>query len=536
MENDVKRIFGHSDKFVGAWALVATLQMVAQEGAREVFLASMPGQGYNAAHLFSMPDSPSMNADSKSPFDLKSFQRSEKGGPIMPQAPAIEKSVLSMMCVDPTNIVGQCVSEGMTGDYFYVPAHRILWEIFESRYSRNIFIDVTSVAQELVDRNQLEAVGGYAGLNDIFTYTSTTALFRLHFETLKEKYIRRSIILTANRASENAYGADAEVDALLDQTEQEVLQIRQSASKGEKWSLKEDIQTAVSNFERMMTSGGEILGISTGYPKLDRMINGMKPGELFVIAARPSMGKTSFLLNIVEHLVLDLRKPVLTFSCEMPSVQLVERLLYARSGVSKQSLLAQKGTLSREEQKRIKSAVRELMASKLIIDDTAAISISELRAKARRVQREHPDLCAIGIDYLQLMRSHTKQAQNSREREIAEISGGLKSLAKELKLPIVVLAQLNRGPESRTGKNKGVPMMSDLRESGAIEQDADMVGLLYRFAYYAEDDEQREEVGTDANLLLAKNRNGPTGDVPLTFVAELMRFTPRIPREGEEEG
>ncbi len=202
--------------------------------------------------------------------------------------------------------------------------------------------------------------------------------------------------------------------------------------------------------------------------------------------------------------------------------------------MSKQKLLAQKGALAPEDMKRIKGAVRELQASKLIIDDTAAISISELRAKARRVQRDYPDLCAIGIDYLQLMRSHTKQAQNSREREIAEISGGLKSLAKELKLPILVLAQLNRGPENRAGKNKGTPMMSDLRESGAIEQDADMVGLLYRSAYYAEDDEQREEVGSDANLLLAKNRNGPTGDVPLTFQAELMRFSTRILREEEE--
>ncbi len=484
-----------------------------------------------------IPLLPPVSSDDKSSFDFKASPKTpaEKGGAIMPQAPGVEKSVLSMMCIDPTNIVGLCVSEGMTGEYFYVPAHRILWEIFRSRYEKGVMIDPTSVAQELTDRHQLEAVGGYAGLNDIFSFTTTTALFRLHFETLKEKYILRSIILTANRASEGAYAGETEVEALLDQTEQDVLQIRQSAAKGEEWSLKRDIRQAMSNFERMMHTKGEILGISTGYPKLDRMINGLKPGELFVIAARPSMGKTSFLLNIVEHLALEVKKPVLTFSCEMPSVQLVERLLYARSGVSKQKLLAQQGALSPEDMSRVKQAVRELQACKLIIDDTAAISISELRAKARRVLREHPDLCAIGIDYLQLMRSHTKQAQNSREREIAEISGGLKSLAKELKLPIIVLAQLNRGPESRTGKNKGVPMMSDLRESGAIEQDADMIGLLYRMAYYAEDDEQREEIGTDANLALAKNRNGPTGDVPLTFVAELMRFTTRIAREDEEE-
>ncbi len=475
-----------------------------------------------------------MSAEDKATFDLKAAAVS-KAQQVMPQAPDTEKSLLSMMCIDPANIISQCISEGMTGDYFYIPSHRILWEIFRERYEKGVPVDITSVAQELTDKKQLEAVGGHAGLMDVFSFTTTTALFRLHFDTLKEKYILRSNILTANRATEAAYSGESEVEALLDQTEQEVLQIRQSAAKGEEWSLKADIKQAITNFERMMNSGGDILGLSTGYKRLDTMINGLKPGELFVIAARPSMGKTSFLLNIVEHLVLDVKRPVLTFSCEMPSVQLVERLLYARSGVSKQSLVAHRGQLPEGEMKRIRHAMKELQASKLIIDDTAAISISELRAKARRVMRDHPDLCAIGIDYLQLMRSHTKQAQNSREREIAEISGGLKSLAKELKLPILVLAQLNRGPENRPGKNKGTPMMSDLRESGAIEQDADMVGLLYRSAYYAADDEEREEVGTDANLLLAKNRNGPTGDVPLTFQAELMRFSTRIPREDDEQ-
>lgn len=461
---------------------------------------------------------------------------------VMPQAPGVEKSLLSMMTIDPVNIVSQCISEGMTSEFFYVPAHRILWEIFRERYDKGLPLDVTSVAQELTDHHRLEAVGGHAGLMDIFSFATTTALFRMHFDTLREKFIRRSIILTAAHASEAAYTSETEVEELLDQTEQEVLGIRASAERGEEWSLTRDIDQAVSNFERMMSSKGDILGMSTGYPKLDKMINGLKGGELFVIAARPSMGKTSFLLNIMEHLALDAqgegkpKKAVLVFSCEMPSVQLVERLLYARSGVSKQELLAKQGRLDKEQMKRLKYAITDLKSSNLVIDDTAGISISELRAKARRVLRDHPDLCCIGIDYLQLMRSHTKQAQNSREREIAEISGGLKALAKELNLPIIVLAQLNRGPENRPGKNKGVPMMSDLRESGAIEQDADMIGLLYRSAYYAEDDEERETVGTDANLALAKNRNGPTGDVPLTFIAELMRFTTRIPRDDEEGG
>lgn len=454
---------------------------------------------------------------------------------VMPQAPGVEKSLLSMMVVDPTNIISRCVSEGMNEEFFYVPAHRILWKLFHGHYESNKPIDITTIAQELEDSRQLEAVGGHAGLVDIFSYATSTALYSLHFETLKEKCLRRSMILTANQITELAHTSDAEIGHLVDEAEKKVMAIRTNSASPDEWSLVKDITKVRDNLERLMKTGGTIQGISTGYPVLDRMINGLKGGELFVIAARPSMGKTSFLLNIMEHIVLDAEKPVLIFSCEMPSVQLVERLLYARSGVSKQSLVSKKGKLSREDMMRFTYAIKEYKKSSLVIDDTPAISIAELRAKARRVLKENPQLAAIGIDYLQLMRSHTKQAQNSREREIAEISSGLKGLAKELNLPIIVLAQLNRGPENRTGKNKGVPMMSDLRESGAIEQDADMIGLLYRSAYYAEDDEERESIGSDANLALAKNRNGPTGDVPLSFIAELMRFTPRVVHKDEGE-
>ncbi|MBR6575905.1 MAG: replicative DNA helicase, partial [Akkermansia sp.] len=271
--------------------------------------------------------------------DLKAGATAHAGaGVIMPQAPQVEKSLLAMMTIDPSNIVSQCVSKGMTGDFFYIPAHRILWEIFRERYDKGIPIDVTSVMQQLADKKQLEAVGGASGLMDVFSYATNTGLFNLHFETLKEKFIRRSIILTANQASESAYTSEAEVDALLDETEQAVLKIRQSTDKGGEWKLSADIAAAVTNMERMMSSKGEVLGLTTGYPRLDTMINGLKGGELFIIAARPSMGKTSFLLNIMEHLALNIKKPILIFSCEMPSVQLVERLLYARSGVSKQTL------------------------------------------------------------------------------------------------------------------------------------------------------------------------------------------------------
>jgi replicative DNA helicase len=252
---------------------------------------------------------------------------------------------------------------------------------------------------------------------------------------------------------------------------------------------------------------------------------------MFVVAARPSMGKTSFMMNIVEHICIDLAKPTMVFSCEMSAFQLVQRLVFARAKFAMSQLsrgyMPNKGDLQ-----RIQRAAIETTASKLFIDDTPGISINELRAKARRKKRDE-DIQFIAIDYLQLMKSRTKQAENSREREIAEISAGIKGLAKELHLPILILAQLNRGPEGRTGKSLGVPRMSDLRESGSIEQDADMVGLLYRTAYYAENDEEREQMAGMANLVLAKNRNGETGDIPLTFIAELMRFETGAPAREE---
>jgi replicative DNA helicase len=242
---------------------------------------------------------------------------------------------------------------------------------------------------------------------------------------------------------------------------------------------------------------------------------------MFIIAARPSMGKTSFVMNLIEHICLDQKLPSMVFSCEMTSSQIVQRLLFARARYAitnlRDGIKPQKDDL-----KRIKRVAAEISESKLFIDDTASISISELRAKARRKKKEE-DIQVIAVDYLQLMRSTSKQAQNSREREIAEISAGLKALAKELSIPIIVLAQLNRGPENRGG----TPRMSDLRESGSIEQDADMVGLLFRSAYYADDQDERDEKDGEAEINMAKNRNGPTGSIPLTFIKELMRFETR---------
>lgn len=453
----------------------------------------------------------------------------------VPKAIDVEKSVLALMATDPATYIGSCITMGVTEEYFYLPAHQLLWKIFSERYTKNEPVDIISVTQRLQDKNELESVGGIPGLAEIYSFTTTGAFFQYHIGILRDKYVLRSIIAVSTDSIEAAYSwHEEDVPKLLDSVESSIFRIRERLGKEDEKSLVKVIDDAVDRLEVMLASKGEITGLSTGFDVLDGMSNGLKGGDMFVVAARPSMGKTSFLLNIIEHMALDKKQKTLMFSCEMPSVQIVERLLFARSGVKRYDLKSGKG-FSRGQMQRFQLVVKELKESSFVVDDTAAISINELRAKARRVMRDLDGLDVIGIDYLQLMRSHSKQAQNSREREIAEISAGLKSLAKELNVPVIVLAQLNRGPENRTGKSKGVPQMSDLRESGAIEQDADMIGLLYRSAYYAEDEEDRQKFGGRANLYLAKNRNGATGDVPLHFEAELMRFTTRERDEHDPE-
>jgi replicative DNA helicase len=253
---------------------------------------------------------------------------------------------------------------------------------------------------------------------------------------------------------------------------------------------------------------------------------------MIVIAARPSMGKTALAMNIAEHIAVDLQKPIAVFSLEMSSQQLVQRLLCSRARVDLGRV--RNGFLSERDFPALTAAASKLSIAKIYIDDTAGLSILELRAKARRLKSQH-DIQAIFVDYIQLLRSTSKRAQDNRQLEIAEISAGLKALAKELNIPIVILAQLNRNPETRSGDAKGRPRLSDLRESGSIEQDADLVGLLVREEYYADTEEDKKAAEGKATLIIAKQRNGPVGDVPLTFLKEFTRFETRAREVADED-
>ncbi len=451
---------------------------------------------------------------------------------VLPHALGPEKSLLSSMLQDPQEYIGVAIEEKLTKDHFYLPAHATLFGFLIELFEGGKEVELVSLVQRLLDRGLLDRVGGPSALTDLYTYAPSPGHFRHHLQHVKDKFVLRSIIQNSNEAIARAYDAPDEVAGLLDSVEAKILAIREGSETNKAPTIKQSVEDVIEQFQALLAGEKGAQGMSTGYEELDRRCSGLKPGEMFVVAARPSMGKTSLMMNIVEHVCVDQSMPTMVFSCEMSSFQIVQRLLFSRARYA-MSQISRGYKPNKGDLQRIQRAAAEITQAKLFIDDTPGISINELRAKARRKKRDD-GLKFIAIDYLQLMKSRTRQAENSREREIAEISAGIKGLAKELEVPILILAQLNRGPEGRTGKSLGVPRMSDLRESGAIEQDADMVGLLYRTAYYAENDEEREAEAGKANLVLAKNRNGETGDIPLTFIAELMRFETGPPAREDE--
>ncbi|MFT3990450.1 MAG: replicative DNA helicase [Luteolibacter sp.] len=449
----------------------------------------------------------------------------------LPHAVGPEKSLLSSMLQEPQDYIGIAIEEKLTKEHFYLPAHSTLYGFLVDLFEAGAEVELVSLVQKLLDKGLLDRVGGPAAISELYTYAPSPGHFRHHLQMVKDKFVLRSIIQNSNEAISQAYDAPDEVNSLLDTVEAKILAIREGSETNVAPTIKSSVKEVIDQFQALIAGERGAQGISTGFEVLDRMSSGLKAGEMFVVAARPSMGKTSFMMNIVEHICMNEGKPSMVFSCEMSAFQIVQRLVFSRSKFA-MSQLSRGYTPTKGDLQRIKRAAEETAQAKLFIDDTPGITINELRAKARRKKRDE-NIQFIAIDYLQLMKSRTKQAENSREREIAEISAGIKGLAKELGIPILILAQLNRGPEGRTGKSLGVPRMSDLRESGSIEQDADMVGLLYRTAYYAETEEDKAAEAGRAELVLAKNRNGETGHIPLTFIADLMRFETGEPAQEE---
>ena len=443
---------------------------------------------------------------------------------VLPQSVDAERGVLSSILLDPRGVCGLAVEKGISADHFHIPAHAIIYTTLLELWNAAKPIDIILLTQILSNRNTLDQVGGPAYVTELLSFVPTAANAEYYIDIVIEKFTLRKIIGTCTEYAARSYDEQDDVPSLLDEVEKQILEIANERYKAQLATLKDHVFEAIENIEKLYERRGSITGLSTGFTELDRMTDGLHGSEMFVIAARPSMGKTALAMNIAEYVAVDLNKAVAVFSLEMSSQQLVQRLLCSRARVNLKKI--KDGFLSERDFPSITTAGAQLSACNMFIDDTAGLSILELRAKARRLKTQH-DIQLIVIDYLQLLKSTSRRAQDNRQLEIAEISSGVKSLAKELNIPIVVLAQLNRNPESRTGANsgtKGRPRLSDLRESGSIEQDADVVGLLVREEYYADGDEEKKEMSGKATLIIAKQRNGPVGDVPLNFQKEFTRF------------
>ncbi len=447
----------------------------------------------------------------------------------LPQSLDAEKGLLGSVLLSST-VLDDSISQIEAG-HFHLPAHQKIFELLVEMRNAGKPIDLISVTQHLEDRRLLDEVGGASVVTDLLTFVPTAANADYYREILREKYLLRKVITVCTEYAARSYDEQGDVKLLVDEVEQKILEIGEERVSSSIPTMKEMVNDAITSIEQLVANKGGITGLSTGFHVLDNMTSGLHAGEMFVIAARPSMGKTALAMNIAEHVALDAGKPVAVFSLEMSSPQLVQRLLCSRARVDSKKL--RDGFIGKQELGSISSAAGLLSKAKMFVDDTPGLSILELRAKARRLHNRE-DIKLVVIDYLQLLRSNTRRAQDNRQIEIAEISSGVKALAKELKIPVIVLAQLNRNPESRTGDSKGRPRLSDLRESGSIEQDADVVALLVREKYYAEDEEARKEAEGKATLIIAKQRNGPTGDVPLTFLEDYTRFEDRAEERREE--
>jgi replicative DNA helicase len=456
----------------------------------------------------------------------------------LPFSDDAEKGVLSSLLQDPNERLSES-RVNLPAAAFYHEANRTIYEKLLEFYDKNLPIDPVMVTNVLRDQNLLDKVGGPAAITELFTFVPSPAHYQHYKKIVLDKYLLRQLIHACSINIHDAYEfgkeeVDGDVNTVVDHAEQRMLAVRESTGKEDNMkSLSSHVADAIDSIQYMLEHPGQLRGLSTGYSVLDKLSSGLQGAEMFVIAARPSMGKTSLAMNLVEHVSVDCGHAAAVFSLEMSATMLVRRLLVSRAQLSMQDL--SRGLLSRAQQEALAKATRELQKAQIFIDDTPGLDIMEMRAKARRLKKQH-NIQMIMIDYLQLVTSGSRRAKDNRQIEIAEISAGIKGIAKELNIPIIVLAQLNRAVESRKGQR---PVLSDLRESGSIEQDADMVGLLTREDYAGAkmevgDEETEARKKGQAVLILAKNRNGPTDDVPLRFIDYAMRFVERAPDEEAE--
>lgn len=429
---------------------------------------------------------------------------------VPPQNLEAEQSVLGSMLIDREAIV--IASELVRPTDFYREGHQKIFEAMLALSERGEPVDLITLSEELEQQNLLETVGGISYLTTLANIVPTAANVSYYARIVQEKAVLRSMINTATQIVSRCFEAKDDVEEILDDAEKAIFEIAQRSTPQGFSSMKEILKSAFERIDQLWENKGGVTGVPTGFPDLDNLTCGLQNADLIIIAARPSMGKTTLALNIAQHIAVNEGLPVAIFSLEMSKEQLVQRMLCAQAGIDAQRL--RRGFLTEEDYPKLTKAAGPLAEAPIFIDDTAAISVLEMRAKARRLKAEH-GLAAIFVDYLQLMRGNGR-AEN-RQQEISSISRSLKALAKELDVPVVALSQLSRAVEQREKKR---PILSDLLESGGIEANADLVAFIYREGYYNQEIENRH----DTEIIIAKQRNGPVGSVHLYFKENLNKF------------
>ena len=429
---------------------------------------------------------------------------------IPPQNLEAEQSVLGSMLIDREAIL--TVAEILKPTDFYREGHQKIYSAMLALAERNDPVDLITLAEELALRNQLEELGGMPYLTTLANVVPTAANVAYYAKIVQEKAVLRSMINAATRIVSRCFEAQEPVEEIVDEAEKLIFEIAQRSTSQDFASMKDLLKDVFDNIDKLWGNKGGVTGVPTGFYDFDNLTCGLQNSDLIIIAARPSMGKTTLALNMAQHIAVNEKLPVAIFSLEMSKEQLVQRMLCAQAGVDSHKL--RRGYLSDEDYPKLTKAAGPLSEAPLFIDDTAAISVMEMRAKARRLKAEH-GLAAIFIDYLQLMRGNGR-AEN-RQQEISAISRSLKALAKELNVPVVALSQLSRAVEQREKKR---PILSDLLESGGIEANADLVAFIYREGYYNPNMENRH----DTEIIIAKQRNGPVGTIKLYFNESQNKF------------
>lgn len=441
---------------------------------------------------------------------------------VPPQNLEAEQSVLGGILLE--NVAINPVLELMAGSDFYSDAHRKIFAAVLELSERNQPIDLITLSNYLRDKKQLDAVGGAVYLSQLVDNVPSAANISHYARIVKEKSVLRKLIGTATEILNRTYGAGADVDSVLDEAEHAIFEISQNKIRPSFYPLKDIIKDSFRTIERLYERKELITGVATGFTKLDEMTSGLQKSDLIIVAGRPSMGKTAFALNIAQFCSVEEGVPVAVFSLEMAKEQLAMRMLSSEARVDSQKI--RKGFLGESDWPKLTTAAGRLSEAQFFIDDTPSISVLEMKAKSRRLKAEH-GLGLIVLDYLQLMKGSAYA--DTREQEISEISRSLKALAKELSVPVVALSQLNRKVEDRTSRR---PQMADLRESGAIEQDADVILFLYRDEVYNKSEDNPEK--GFAEVIIGKQRNGPVGTIRLVFQEKFTRFENAAFAPGEE--